>query len=102
VKGLAIAHAGSDDADLNRSGIDDATGILVPPGDAKEVAHGLECLVDDALLRRHLSGNASRDARLRFDLNRQVEAYLDWYRAILQRSKNGSPNRGCQARVEGR
>jgi glycosyltransferase involved in cell wall biosynthesis len=93
VKGFALAHGGSHSLDLNRSGVDEATGILVPPGHAEWLAHCLELLISDAFLRHRLSTNAACDAQWRFDLNRVVEAYLDWYRAILQRFKHGSPNR---------
>jgi glycosyltransferase involved in cell wall biosynthesis len=102
VKGLAVVNNGPHSSDLNRSRVDDATGILVSPGDAKEMAHTLERLVSNTPLRCRLSANAARDAQLRFDLNRQVDAYLDWYEAILQRSKDSPQKGGCLALAEKR
>jgi hypothetical protein len=32
-----------------------------------------------------MSSNAATDARRRFDLQTQVDAYLDWYREIIER-----------------
>jgi glycosyltransferase involved in cell wall biosynthesis len=77
VKGLRIS-------DLNGYGMDEATGLLVPPGDAEAMAMAIKWLLSDEVLRHHLGENAAKDARCQFDLERQVEAYLDWYREIAE------------------
>lgn len=64
------------------------TGFLVPPADAAAMAEGIESLLLDEGLRRRLSANAASDAAEHFDLNRQAEQYLAWYRAILGSSSN--------------
>ncbi len=62
-----------------------ATGILTPPRDAAAMASAIERLSWDHALRRELGRNAADDAKRRFDLTTQVDAYLEWYRAILNR-----------------
>lgn len=65
------------------TGSDAPTGILVPPGGGEAMAEGIGRLLDDGALRRELDENAARDARTRFDLQRQAQAYMDWYETIL-------------------
>ena len=65
--------------------VDEATGVLVPPGDAEAMAKAIITLLTDDALRIRLGRNAAEDAQRRFDLNRQVEAYLGWYEEILTR-----------------
>jgi glycosyltransferase involved in cell wall biosynthesis len=67
----------------HRSFRDDATGILTPPGDPKALADAVASLIDDSSLLQACSSNAVEDARRRFDLQTQVDAYLDWYREII-------------------
>jgi glycosyltransferase involved in cell wall biosynthesis len=83
VKGLRGVPGAA--ADVSRYGAEAATGILVPPGDAGALAAGIECLLRDDLLCQRLSGNAGRDARQRFDLERQVDDHLRWYEEIRLR-----------------
>ena len=64
---------------------DDPTGILVPPRDGASMAEGIDRLLEDEGLRRRLGENAARDARGRFDLAGQAQAYLDWYEEIRER-----------------
>jgi glycosyltransferase involved in cell wall biosynthesis len=64
---------------------DAATGILVPPRDAAQMADGIELLLTQEELRHKLAINAAKDARTRFDLNREVSSYLEWYQTILDR-----------------
>jgi glycosyltransferase involved in cell wall biosynthesis len=64
-------------------GPDEATGFLVPPGGAAQMARAAEQLLTEAPLHRRLSENAARDAARRFDLQRQVDAYLEWYQDVL-------------------
>jgi glycosyltransferase involved in cell wall biosynthesis len=56
-----------------------ATGILTPPGDPAALARAVGDLLGDDALRRGLAANAAADAAARFDLERQVDAYLSWY-----------------------
>lgn len=63
---------------------DKATGVLVAPGDADGMAQSVEALLSQNDLYRCAADNAVRDTRQRFDLNRQCDAYLEWYRAILE------------------
>jgi glycosyltransferase involved in cell wall biosynthesis len=69
---------------------DGATGILTPPGDAKALADAVTILMEDSALLRVMSTNAAKDARHRFDLQTQVDAYLDWYTEIIERRLRGS------------
>lgn len=61
----------------------EATGILVPPGGALEMARAIEQLLNDEPLCRQLGTNATEDAHSRFGLDRQVDAYLNWYDEIV-------------------
>ncbi|HSJ05400.1 MAG TPA: hypothetical protein VK936_01775, partial [Longimicrobiales bacterium] len=63
----------------------DATGLLVPPGDAAALGRATARLLGDADLRLRLGSNAARDARQRFDARRQADTYLEWYRTIIER-----------------
>ena len=68
--------------DLNQFGMNEATGILTPSGDAQTMAAAIEKLLKDEVLRQRLSQNAAQDAQKRFDLNRQVDDYLAWYEQL--------------------
>jgi len=59
------------------------TGFLVPPKDSDAIAAHIEIMLEDESLRYDLSKNAVEDARKRFDLNKQVEKYLEWYKEII-------------------
>ena len=85
VKGLKTSDLRSEQPDWNRYEINQATGILVPPEDPAAMAAGIVSLLTAETLHRQLSENAVQDAHERFDLNRQVQAYLDWYAMILTR-----------------
>ncbi len=61
-----------------------ATGVLVPPGDDAAMAAAAQALLDDAALRRRLADNAAADAAARFDLERCVDQHLAWYRQAQQ------------------
>lgn len=61
----------------------DATGVLVPRGDAIAFARAMKALTADWALNRQLSENALQDARERYTIDRQVDTYLEWYREIL-------------------
>jgi glycosyltransferase involved in cell wall biosynthesis len=61
---------------------ENATGALVPAGDAEALALQIGRLLDDDVLRMRLADNAARDAADRFDHIDQADAYIDWFRAI--------------------
>jgi glycosyltransferase involved in cell wall biosynthesis len=63
---------------------DGATGALVAPGDPEAMAHALTMLLKEHELRRRMGENAVRDAGRRFDLDRQVSAYLEWFMEIIE------------------
>jgi len=90
VKGLESEDHGRNIADPNRYGVNQATGILVPAGDARGMAFGIERLLKDDTLRAVIGANAAKDARERFGLQRQADAFLRWYEQILRR---GTPSR---------
>ncbi len=62
---------------------DGTTGFLVAPEDDEAMASRAAELVDNAGLRRTLAGNAVTEARRRFDIAAQANAYLEWYREII-------------------
>jgi glycosyltransferase involved in cell wall biosynthesis len=88
VKGLESMSCGSSAMGMNTYGLDEATGVLVAPGDAATIANAVEQLLDDENLRQRLSQNAAKDAKKRFDLERQVNNYLDWYKELFIPSRN--------------
>jgi len=61
-----------------------ATGVLTPPSDSQGMAAALARLASDGTLLARLGENARRDAVERFDVDRQVDAYLAWYEAKVQ------------------
>ena len=84
VKPLRIADCGLGNSDLNGYGMDEATGVLVPPGYVEAMAEAVITLLTDDTLRKRLGHNAAEDAQRRFGLNRQVDNYTCWYREILE------------------
>ena len=73
---------------------DEATGILVPVGAAEMMAKAILRLLGDDALRLLMGENAARDAQRRFDLRRQVQDYLQWYKDLLEESP---PDRKMEA-----
>jgi glycosyltransferase involved in cell wall biosynthesis len=65
---------------------DQRTGFLTPPGDSEAMAGRALCLLRDEPMRREMGARAAESARRRFDLERQVNAYLEWYREMVDRS----------------
>jgi glycosyltransferase involved in cell wall biosynthesis len=59
------------------------TGILTQVGDSQAMAQSIIHLLRQPDLRSQMGENAAQDARQRYDLNRQLGEYLDWYAAIL-------------------
>jgi glycosyltransferase involved in cell wall biosynthesis len=70
-------------------GPEQATGILVPPGDVEGMAKAIIMLLTNDALRIRLGRNAAEDAQRRFDLNRQINDYLAWYEEILEARYGG-------------
>lgn len=66
---------------------DEATGILVAPGDAAALADAVERLLRDSSLRRQLRNQCVRD-RARFDLRLQADRYLAWYSEAAKRHRS--------------
>jgi glycosyltransferase involved in cell wall biosynthesis len=62
---------------------DGRNGFLVPAGDAPALAERLTQLLSDHERRARMGHEAFEDARRRFDLRVQADAYLDWYRALV-------------------
>jgi glycosyltransferase involved in cell wall biosynthesis len=77
VKGLKVENTS-----MNKYGRDEATGVLTSPQNPTELARRIEQLLTDESLCDQLSRNAANDARKRFDLERQVDSYLNWYEEI--------------------
>jgi glycosyltransferase involved in cell wall biosynthesis len=86
VKGLELSQFSLWNSGLNRYGVNEATGVLVPGGDAQAMAVGIEQLLSDDFLRRCLGENAALDAAKRFDLQGQADGFLAWYREIVNDS----------------
>jgi glycosyltransferase involved in cell wall biosynthesis len=87
VKGLATG----DDC-LNKHRPDEATVFLTAPGSAEELGVRLQQLLGNDDLRLTMSNNAASDARMRFSLERQAHAYLDWYQEICGVFKKNGRN----------
>lgn len=64
------------------------TGFLVPPGDVEAMTARLTQLLSNEGLRAQMGQQAAEDARERFDLRHQVDAYLGWYENIVQSRRN--------------
>jgi glycosyltransferase involved in cell wall biosynthesis len=63
------------------------SGYLISLGDAPALAERLTRLLSDAELRARMGAEAAQAARRRFDLNRQADAYLDWYQELVERQR---------------
>jgi len=84
VKGLDTSDWGVTNPHVKRYGMNEATGVLVPPGDAEGMAVAIEHLLNDDAQRHRLGKNAALDAVKRFDLQRQADDFVDWYQTILE------------------
>ena len=90
VKGLA-----TENNSVNQYRLDEATGFLTSPGNAEELGARLQQLLENEPLRMRMSSNAAADARMRFSLERQAQAYLQWYQEM--REKNGGNSKDDMA-----
>ena len=84
VKGLELSQFSLWNSGLNKYGMNEATGVLVPEGNAQAMAVSIERLLTDEFLRLRLGENAALDAVKRFDVQRQVDEFLNWYHSILE------------------
>ncbi len=84
VRGLRALSSHAPDGVWSQHDVNEATGVLLPPADAPAMAAAIALLLNDEVLRRRLGANAAHDARQRFDLTRQVNEYLAWYRAAIE------------------
>ncbi|MDQ1599068.1 MAG: hypothetical protein QOD68_542 [Actinomycetota bacterium] len=73
------------------SGATEPTGVLVPPGDPVALATALADLLADDGRRHRLGAAAARDARDRFDAQRQTSVYVDWAEEIVAESAHSGP-----------
>jgi glycosyltransferase involved in cell wall biosynthesis len=91
--GLVIAEAmacGVPAIATNTGGISEVvengiTGYLVPKGDSDMMADKTLYLLDHNEIWQVMADSASRSARRRFNLNRHVDDYMNWYRDILDK-----------------
>lgn len=78
------------------------TGFLVPAGDAGGIAERVISLFQQDSVRAHYGREARRTAEARFNLDNQVDAYLEWYGEILRswesgdRDHSGPASRSCE------
>jgi glycosyltransferase involved in cell wall biosynthesis len=64
---------------------DGRTGFLVPPGNAQALAERLtQLLSDNNNLREHMGIWAAEAVRRQFDLHRQADSYLAWYKDLVE------------------
>ena len=84
VKSLRLLDCGSSAAQPAGYDLNEATGVLVAPGDPKMMALGIQRILENNTMRRRLGENAAKDASTRFDLQREVNDYLSWYEALLR------------------
>ncbi|MBI3977720.1 MAG: glycosyltransferase [Chloroflexi bacterium] len=63
------------------------TGFLVPAGADRAMAARVGHLLGENAIRRQMGARAAEIARRRFGLDRMVDDYVEWYRAILERSR---------------
>lgn len=63
------------------------TGFLAAPGDPATMAKYILLLLTNDVMRWQFGLNAARDACERFDLNHQVDAYIEWFNQIAKRDQ---------------
>lgn len=64
--------------------VEEVTGSLVPPGDARAMAERVLDLLEDVEFRSQMGHEAAKDAARRFSLERMVRDYLAFYGEILK------------------
>jgi glycosyltransferase involved in cell wall biosynthesis len=63
--------------------VDEATGILVSLGNAKEMADAITHLLTDETIRAKLGKNAAQDCHQRLGFEQQVSHFIDWYQEVI-------------------
>lgn len=64
---------------------DDATGLLVAPGNAGALADAIRKLIADPSFRTRLGDAAQRLQRAKYTLEAMADSYIDVYRGVLTR-----------------
>jgi glycosyltransferase involved in cell wall biosynthesis len=71
---------------------DSQNGFLTSPGDAAGMASRIMQLLADHELKQAMGMFAAEHARQRYNLDRQADAYLDWYEELVEGAKReGDP-----------
>lgn len=65
--------------------LEQATGILTPPGDGAAMAEGIYLMLDNSQIRDALRGNGVRDVAENFSVALQADRFINWYCKILSR-----------------
>jgi glycosyltransferase involved in cell wall biosynthesis len=79
--GVAVVATDNDGIpELTEDGV---TGWLVPPGDPRAMAHAVETLLQNAAWRARIGREASMCAKERFNLDRQVVDFTNWYEEVI-------------------
>lgn len=63
--------------------VDGVTGFLTPAGDSKAMIDRVLHLLEDVELCNQMGRSAANDAKKRFDHERYVNDYLNWYQEIM-------------------
>ncbi|CAN5671972.1 N/A [soil metagenome] len=71
-----------------------ATGVLVPPADPEAMAAAASALLTDPAVLGQLSRNALQDSGARFDLDRQLDETVAWYRDAIDDQRQRAQTRG--------
>jgi glycosyltransferase involved in cell wall biosynthesis len=73
--------------------LDEATGVLVEPGDGAGMGAAAAAILADDRIRATLSANAVADAARRFDVEQQLDSTISWYREIVAewKQRDGAP-----------
>lgn len=73
-----------DESGLNHYGLEDATGILTPVGDAGALSHAMLHVFERPDILHKLSMSAAKDSRLRFDLEMSGNQYLGFFDEVIE------------------
>jgi glycosyltransferase involved in cell wall biosynthesis len=69
---------------------DQQTGFLVLAGNAEAMANRLVQVLSDDIRRANMSAQAVEVTRQHYDLNKQVDHYLDWYQRLVQQKEHAT------------
>lgn len=69
--------------------IDGKTGFLTKKGDVSAMAKRIEEILTNPTLELKMKTESAQDAKERFGLDQEAEAYLNWYRDIVENNKKG-------------